>query len=132
MLDFALTALASLLFVVNPPGAVPTSLIMTQGDAPATRRRTAWRASLVTALTLALFAGAGNVLFRLFGLTMPAFQIAGGLLLFLVAVDMLRAERSTRKGRVKPARGRQKPTWPSRRWRSRCWLVLPPCPPWPC
>jgi multiple antibiotic resistance protein len=98
MLDFALTALASLLFVVNPPGAVPTYLIMTQGDAPATRRRTAWRASLATALTLALFAGAGNVLFRLFGLTMPAFQIAGGLLLFLVAVDMLRAERSTQEG----------------------------------
>jgi len=98
MLDFALTALASLLFVVNPPGAVPTYLVMTQGDAPATRRRTAWRASLVTALTLALFAGAGNILFRLFGLTMPAFQIAGGLLLFLVAVDMLRAERSTQEG----------------------------------
>jgi multiple antibiotic resistance protein len=98
MLDFALTALLSLLFVVNPPGAVPTYLVMTQGDAPATRRRTAWRASLVTALTLALFAGAGNVLFHLFSLTMPAFQIAGGLLLFLVAVDMLRAERSTQEG----------------------------------
>jgi multiple antibiotic resistance protein len=98
MLDFALTALLSLLFVVNPPGAVPTYLVMTQGDAPATRRRTAWRASLVTALTLALFAGAGNALFHLFGLTMPAFQIAGGLLLFLVAVDMLRAERSTQEG----------------------------------
>jgi multiple antibiotic resistance protein len=98
MLDFALTALLSLLFVVNPPGAVPTYLVMTQGDTPATRRRTAWRASLVTALTLALFASAGNVLFHLFGLTMPAFQIAGGLLLFLVAVDMLRAERSTQEG----------------------------------
>jgi multiple antibiotic resistance protein len=98
MLDFTLTALLSLLFVVNPPGAVPTYLVMTQRDAPATRRRTAWRASLVTVLTLALFAGAGNVLFHLFGLTMPAFQIAGGLLLFLVAVDMLRAERSTQEG----------------------------------
>jgi multiple antibiotic resistance protein len=98
MLDFALTALLSLLFVVNPPGAVPTYLVMTQGDTPATRRRTAWRASLVTILTLALFASAGNVLFHLFGLTMPAFQIAGGLLLFLVAVDMLRAERSTQEG----------------------------------
>jgi multiple antibiotic resistance protein len=98
MFDFALTALASLLFVVNPPGAVPTYLLMTQGDEPAKRCRTARRASVVTVLTLALFASAGNVMFQLFGLTLPAFQIAGGLLLFLVAVDMLRAERSTQEG----------------------------------
>src|SRR4051794_22333352 len=98
MLDFALTAIASILFVVDPPGALPTYLVMSQGDDPAKRRPTAWRASLVATVTLAVFGGASNILLRLFGLTMPAFQIAGGLLLFLVALDMTRAQRPAQEG----------------------------------
>jgi multiple antibiotic resistance protein len=98
MLGFVLTALASVLFVVDPPGALPAYLAMTQGDDPAKRRRTAAKASLAAALVLAAFAAGGHGLFRLLGLTLPAFQVAGGLILFLVALDMLRAQRSTKEG----------------------------------
>jgi multiple antibiotic resistance protein len=109
MLDFALTAIASILFVVDPPGALPTYLVISQGDDPAKRRRTAWRASLVATVTLAVFAGAGNFLFRLFGVSMPAFQIAGGLILFLVALDMIRAQRPTQEGPGEINEGSEKP-----------------------
>jgi small neutral amino acid transporter SnatA (MarC family) len=51
MFDFALTAVASTLFVVDPVGALPAYLAMTEGDDPAKRRRTAWLASLVATLT---------------------------------------------------------------------------------
>jgi multiple antibiotic resistance protein len=97
MLDFALTALASVLFVVDPLGALPAYLAMTEGDDAAKRRKTALRAALTATLILAAFAAGGNALLRLFGLTMPALQIAGGLILFLVALDMLRAQRRTQE-----------------------------------
>jgi multiple antibiotic resistance protein len=97
MLDFALTALASVVFVVDPLGTVPAYLVMTQCDSPAKRRSTAWKASLAATITLAGFAAVGNTLLHLFGLTLPAFQIAGGLILFLVALDMMRAQRLTQE-----------------------------------
>lgn len=98
MLDFALTAIASILFVVDPVGALPAYLAMTPSDEPGERRRTAWRAALATTVILLAFAAAGNGLLGLFGVTMPAFQIAGGLILFLVALDMLRAQRTMQEG----------------------------------
>jgi multiple antibiotic resistance protein len=108
MLDFALTALASILFVVDPVGAVPGYLAMTEGDTAEKRRRTAWKASLAAAIVLALFAAAGKVVFRFLGLTMPAFQIAGGAILFLVALDMLRAQRPTQEQPEEISEGRAK------------------------
>ncbi len=98
MKDFLLTSLISILFVVDPPGAIPTYLVISTGDNRQQRRRTALRASLVATLTLALFAGGGQLLFHYLRLTLPAFQIAGGLILFLVALDMIRARRLTQEG----------------------------------
>jgi len=97
MLDFALTAMVSVLFVVDPLGALPTYLAMAGHDSPAKRRQTARRAAIGATAIMAAFALAGQGLFRLFGLTMPAFQIAGGLILFMVAIDMLRAQRTTQQ-----------------------------------
>lgn len=97
MVDFFLTALVSILFVVDPPGAVPTYLVISAGQDAAQRKRTALRASIVATLTLAGFAGGGQVIFHYLGLTLPAFQIAGGLILFLVALDMIRAQRLTQE-----------------------------------
>ena len=54
MLDFALTAFASILFVVDPLGAVPTYLVMTQGDDSVRRRQTAWKATLAATMALAM------------------------------------------------------------------------------
>jgi multiple antibiotic resistance protein len=108
MLTFALTALASILFVVDPPGALPAYLVMSEGDDAAKRRRTARKAAVAATLVLAGFAAAGNGLFHLLGLTLPAFQIAGGLILFLVALDMMRAQRPTKEGPAEVSEGRAK------------------------
>jgi len=108
MLDFWFTAIASILFVVDPAGAVPAYLVMTEGYSEERRRRTVLGATVTATATLIIFASAGSMIFRLFGLTLPAFQIAGGLILFLVALDMIRAERPTQEGPGEIAEGAAK------------------------
>lgn len=108
MLEFALTALASILFVVDPLGTVPGYLALTEGDTPSKRRRTAWKASIAAAVVLMVFAAAGKIIFHFLGLTMPAFQVAGGLILFVVALDMTRAERPTQEKPEEFSEGRAK------------------------
>ena len=76
MLSFALTALASILFVVDPVGALPAYLAMCDCDSPAKRRRTAAKAALAAALVLAAFAAGGQSLFRLLGLLPGLDQIS--------------------------------------------------------
>jgi multiple antibiotic resistance protein len=76
---------------------VPAFIALTAKFSPQKQRRTALVASLTATLTLIGFALIGNFVFRMLGLTLPAFQIAGGLVLFLVALDMIRAQRSTQE-----------------------------------
>lgn len=109
MLHFALTAIISVLFVVDPPGVLPAYLVITAEDDEAKRRHTAWKAALVATAVLTVFAAAGSTLFAFLGLTMPAFQIAGGLILFLIAVDMIHAQRHTQEGSPEVAEGIEKP-----------------------
>lgn len=97
MLDFWITAFVSILFLVDPPGTVPAFLALTRGYSRGRRKKTAFVACLTATLTLAVFAAVGTYLFRYLGLTLPAFQIAGGLILFVVALDMIRARRSTQE-----------------------------------
>ncbi len=97
MLDFATTAFVSILFLVDPPGCIPAFLALTARYTPERRRKTAFVACVTATLTLAAFAGVGTYLFRHLGLTLPAFQIAGGLILFVVALDFIRADRSTQE-----------------------------------
>lgn len=97
MLDFSITAFVSILFLVDPPGSIPAFLALTGRYTPAKRRKTALVACVTATLTLAGFAAVGTYLFKYMGLTLPAFQIAGGLILFLVALDFIRAQRSTQE-----------------------------------
>jgi multiple antibiotic resistance protein len=97
MLDFSITAFVSILFLVDPPGSIPAFLALTGRYTPEKRRRTALIACVTATLTLAGFAAVGTYLFKYMGLTLPAFQIAGGLILFLVALDFIRAQRSTQE-----------------------------------
>ncbi len=90
MLDFATTAFVSILFLVDPPGTVPAFIALTAKYTPARRKKTAFVASLTATLTLMGFAAVGSLLFKALGLTLPAFQIAGGFILFIVALDMIR------------------------------------------
>jgi multiple antibiotic resistance protein len=108
MLGFTITALTSILFVVDPPGALPAYLVITGDDDPAKRKRTALKAATAATVVLWAFAAVGQSLFRLLGLTLPAFQIAGGLILFLVALDMMRAQRHTNEGPVEVSEGKEK------------------------
>ncbi len=94
---FTVSTLTTLLLVVDAPGVVPIFLAMTVSDSAAHQRATARRASVVTAVVLASFAAAGSLIFRVLGISLGAFRIAGGVLLFLLAVDMLRAERSRQR-----------------------------------
>lgn len=91
---FSLLALSSIFFLVDPFAALPTFLAVTEGDDAARRRQTAWKASLTTLVVLSAFALAGQYIFRMFGITLPAFEIAGGIILLLIGLDMLAAKRS--------------------------------------
>src|SRR5665213_2836559 len=91
---FSVLALSSIFFLVDPFAALPTFLAVTTGDDAARRRRTAWKASLTALVVLSAFAIAGQYIFRMFGITLPAFEIAGGIILLLIGLDMLEAKRS--------------------------------------
>ncbi len=106
--QFALVTFASVLFIVDPVAVIPTYLVITQDETPEQRRSTAWRACVAAALLMIVFALAGRLIFRLFGITLPAFRIAGGLILWLVAMDMLRGERRTQEGTEEIVEGREK------------------------
>jgi multiple antibiotic resistance protein len=91
---FSLLAFSSIFFLVDPFAALPTFLAVTQGADAARRRRMAWKASLTALVFLSAFAVAGQYIFKLFGITLPAFEIAGGIILLLIGLDMLEAKRS--------------------------------------
>ena len=94
---FMITALVTMLVVIDPIGIAPLFLALTQGMTPARRRRIAIRATLTAAFVLALFAYFGEALLGFIGISMPAFRIAGGILLFLTALDMLFERRTKRR-----------------------------------
>jgi multiple antibiotic resistance protein len=97
LLQFFLVSLTSIFFLVDPIAAIPTFLIMTAGADVDHRRRMARRAAWTCFLVLSAFAGAGTLIFKLFGITLPAFKIAGGVILLLIGIDMLQARRSPTK-----------------------------------
>jgi multiple antibiotic resistance protein len=104
----AVITFTSILFIVDPLAAVPAYLVITQDETAAQRRRTALLACVGMAVILLVFTAAGGYIFRLFGITLPAFRIAGGLILWLVALDMLHAQRTTQEGREELVEGQAK------------------------
>jgi multiple antibiotic resistance protein len=93
-LEFALLTMGSIFAIVDPIGSVPAFLAMTPTYTPAQRTKAAGLACLVAAGVLLIFAFAGRWIFKLLGITMPAFQLAASIVLLLVALDMLRAQAS--------------------------------------
>jgi multiple antibiotic resistance protein len=91
-LSFSLLSLSAIFFVVDPMGALPVFMAMTQDDPPEKRRDMAKRACIVAFVILTLFAVAGTVIFKVFGITLGAFKVAGGVLLLLTSIEMLRAQ----------------------------------------
>ncbi|MBC2835399.1 MarC family protein [Paragemmobacter straminiformis] len=94
---FLITAFATLFVVIDPPGLVPLFIALTQGMDNAHRKRLARRACIIAAILLTLFGLLGEQLLGFIGISMPAFRIAGGILLFLTALDMLFERRTQRR-----------------------------------
>ncbi len=99
MIDYAflVTAFTTLFVVIDPPGQAPIFMALTQGMDPAARRGVAIRACLTAAVILAIFTAFGESVLGFVGISMPAFRVAGGVLLFLTAIEMLFERRTKRR-----------------------------------
>ena len=98
--DVALPAFATLFVIIDPLGLTPMFVALTREQPPAMRRRIARLSVLLATGVLLLFAFFGKAILSLFGISMPAFRIAGGILLFMIAVEMLFEKRAERRRRT--------------------------------
>ncbi|GAB4534814.1 MAG: MarC family protein [Ruegeria sp.] len=94
---FFITAFTTLFVVIDPFGTTPIFVALTQGMSPATRRKIAYRTCLTATGVLIAFAAFGEAVLGFVGISMPAFKVAGGALLFLTALDMLFERRTKRR-----------------------------------
>ncbi len=94
LVRFSVLALSSIFFLVDPFAAIPSFLAITESADPARRKRMARKGALTCFIVLTSFALCGQLIFRMFGITLPAFEVAGGLILLLIGLDMLEAKRS--------------------------------------
>jgi MarC family membrane protein len=94
ILSFAFVSFSAVFVVVDPFAAVPFFLAMTADESSAHKRVTARRAAIAAGGVLAAFSITGALVFRVLGISIGAFKIAGGVLLLITAVDMLRARPS--------------------------------------
>lgn len=94
---FGATAMASIFAIVDPLGVIPFFSVLTEDMTPAEKRDVISKSCLVATATLGIFAVFGQFIFDAFGFTVPAFEIAGGILLFGVAFEMMHGERPRTK-----------------------------------
>ena len=94
LVRFSVLALSSIFFLVDPFAAIPSFLAITESADPSRRKRMARKGALTCFIVLTSFAVGGQLIFKLFGITLPAFEIAGGMILLLIGLDMLQAKRS--------------------------------------
>ncbi|MBO6719731.1 MAG: MarC family protein [Rhizobiaceae bacterium] len=97
--DAIFNAFVTILVTIDPPGLAPLFLAVTGGMNRAERMQVSVRASLIAFIVLALFAIAGAEILSVFGITLPAFRVAGGLLLFVIAFEMIFERRHERHER---------------------------------
>lgn len=94
---FLITAFVTLFVVIDPPGLIPLFIALTQGMTEPHRRAIGLRACFIATILLNLFGLFGEAVLGFVGISMPAFRIAGGILLFLTALDMLFERRTQRR-----------------------------------
>jgi len=97
MIELYLSALVTFFVVIDPPGCAPIYAGLTNGAAPAHRRAMAIRAVIVAAIILFVFAAVGEALLNALGVSLSAFRIAGGIMLFLIALEMVFEKRTERR-----------------------------------
>jgi multiple antibiotic resistance protein len=91
------TAFVTLFVIIDPMGLAPLFVALTQGESAARRRKIALTACIVAAVVLTAFGLLGDSVLSIAGISMPAFRVAGGALLFLTALDMLFEKRGARR-----------------------------------
>jgi len=94
---FMITAFATMIVIIDPFAIGPMFLALTPGMTPVQRRRIAWRGVFIAGLILLVFAAFGEAVLGFIGISMPAFRVAGGILLFLTALEMLFDRRTKRR-----------------------------------
>ncbi|WP_380873717.1 UPF0056 inner membrane protein [Sphingomonas sp. DBB INV C78] len=97
MIELFVSAFVTFFVVIDPPGCAPIFASLTAGAAPAHRRAMAIRAVLVAASILIVFALFGEDFLRALGVSLDAFRIAGGIMLFLIALEMVFEKRTQRR-----------------------------------
>lgn len=97
MIELYLSALVTFFVVIDPPGCAPIYAGLTHGATPAHRRSMAIRAVVVAAIILFVFAAVGEAMLKALGVSLSAFRIAGGIMLFLIALEMVFEKRTERR-----------------------------------
>ena len=109
LIEYILLTSSALFIAVNPLAVVPAFLAMTHNDSAEVRARIAVRACFTAGAVLALFALAGTWILRWFGLSLPAIEIAGSIVLMIVALDMIQARiTATQETREETLAGAEK------------------------
>lgn len=91
-ISFGLLCLTSFFTLINPMGILPIFLTMTANLDNAEKAKTARKATLAAFVTLIAFAFSGQLLFKFFGISVDAFRVVGGIIFFMVGMDMLQAK----------------------------------------
>jgi multiple antibiotic resistance protein len=94
MFEYAATVFVTLLVIVDPVAVLPMYIALTQRQSKQRRRDTAIRAIIVATAVMSVLALTGDGLLKLLGISLPAFRIGGGLLLFLLSIEMVFARQS--------------------------------------
>ncbi|CAI2934636.1 MarC family protein [Aminobacter niigataensis] len=98
--DNVFNAFVTILVTIDPPGLAPLFLAVTRGMNREQRLQVSMRASIIAFIVLAVFAIAGAAILTVFGITLPAFRVAGGFLLFFIAFEMVFEKRQDRKEKI--------------------------------
>ncbi len=98
--DSIFNAFVTILVTIDPPGLAPIFLAVTRGMTREQRSQVSIRASVIGFGVMALFAIAGASILSVFGITLPAFRVAGGFLLFFIAFEMVFEKRQDRKEKI--------------------------------
>jgi multiple antibiotic resistance protein len=98
--DSLFNAFVTILVTIDPPGLAPLFLAVTRGMNRAERNQVSVRATIIGFAVMALFAIAGASILSVFGITLPAFRVAGGFLLFFIAFEMVFEKRQDRKEKI--------------------------------
>jgi len=94
LLTFALTVFMGFFAIMNPIANTPIFLGLTEGESEESKKKIAKTASIVAFIIVAAFIIVGKYIFELFGITIPAFKITGGILIFYVGFEMLMSQKS--------------------------------------